>query len=46
LIFFKGVPENHPLIKKIKELDVNKLTPLEALKKISEFQDELLEENK
>ena len=42
--FFQGIPQDHPLLDKIKKVDVNKLTPLEALEKISEFQKELLED--
>ena len=44
--FFEGTQKDHPLLNKIKELDVNKLTPLEALERISEFKNELLEKGK
>lgn len=34
-------PANHPIIKKIEDLDINSLTPLEALKVLAEFKEEL-----
>ncbi|MFH1395303.1 MAG: DNA mismatch repair protein MutS [Candidatus Omnitrophota bacterium] len=40
LDFFETSKEDHPVIKRIKDIDVNSLTPLEALKKIAELKEE------
>ncbi|MFH1552754.1 MAG: DNA mismatch repair protein MutS [Candidatus Omnitrophota bacterium] len=39
--FFKNATREHPIIKKIKKMDVDRLTPLEALKKIAELKREV-----
>lgn len=37
-------PYDHPAIEKLKKLDLNQLTPLDALQRLKELQDEVLEE--
>ena len=40
-IFVSAVPRPHRAIEELKKIDVNEITPLEALKKIDEWQKEL-----
>ncbi|MBU0683586.1 MAG: DNA mismatch repair protein MutS, partial [Candidatus Omnitrophica bacterium] len=44
LDFFETSKNDHPVLKKILDIDVNSLTPLDALKKIAELKTELKEE--
>ena len=38
--FFEGGYQNHPVLDKIKEMDIDNLTPVDALKKIAELKKE------
>jgi len=43
---FEDFSREHPIIGRIREMDVNRLTPLEALGKMAEFKKELSEDGK
>ena len=42
--FFKSAPKEHPIVGKIKELDIDRLAPLEALKKLADLKKEVTED--